>query len=162
VLAVAAYGTVLGLRSRSLVPLGPSVGYTAMGTPRNHVRCLPGPYAIADVEVEAVGAFTTTPPVGPYRGAGRPEAAFLIERLVDEAARALALDPAELRRRNLVPPERFPFATATGQSYDSGDYPELLARVLAAADYAALRRAQAERRARGELGGVGLCVCVQH
>src|SRR6266404_5698826 len=100
-------------------------------------------------------------PSGPYRGAGRPEAAFLIERLVDEAARALALDPAELRRRNLVPPERFPFATATGQSYDSGDYPELLARVLAAADYAALRRAQAERRARGELVGVGLSVYVE-
>src|SRR5712664_1681544 len=160
-LAVAADGGILGLRARIVCPLGPSVGYTAMGTPRNHVRCLPGPYAIADVDIEAVGAFTTTPPVGPYRGAGRPEAAFLIERLVDEAARALALDPAELRRRNLVPPEQFPFATATGQSYDSGDYPELLARVLAAADYAALRRAQAERRARGELVGVGLSVYVE-
>ena len=160
-LAVAADGAILGLRARIVCPLGPSVGYTAMGTPRNHVRCLPGPYAIADVDIEAIGAFTTTPPVGPYRGAGRPEAAFLIERLVDEAARALALDPAELRRRNLVPPERFPFATATGQSYDSGDYPELLARVLAAADYAALRRAQAERRARGELVGVGLSVYVE-
>jgi len=160
-LAVAADGAILGLRARIVCPLGPSVGYTAMGTPRNYVRCLPGPYAIADVDIEAVGAFTTTPPVGPYRGAGRPEAAFLIERLVDEAARALALDPAELRRRNLVPPEQFPFATATGQSYDSGDYPELLARVLAAADYAALRRAQAERRARGELVGVGLSVYVE-
>ncbi len=160
-LAVAADGTMLGLRARILCPLGPSVGYTAMGTPRNHVRCLPGPYAIADVEVEAVGAFTTTPPVGPYRGAGRPEAAFLMERLVDEAARALALDPAELRRRNLVPPERFPFTTATGQSYDSGDYPDLLARVLVAADYAGLRRAQAERRRRGELVGVGLSVYVE-
>ena len=160
-LAVAADGAILGLRARIVCPLGPSVGYTAMGTPRNYVRCLPGPYAIADVDIEAVGAFTTTPPVGPYRGAGRPEAAFLIERLVDEAARALALDPAELRRRNLVPPERFPFATATGQSYDSGDYPELLTRVLAAADYAALRRAQAERRARGELVGVGLSVYVE-
>ena len=160
-LAVAADGAILGLRARIVCPLGPSVGYTALGTPRNYVRCLPGPYAIADVDIEAVGAFTTTPPVGPYRGAGRPEAAFLIERLVDEAARALALDPAELRRRNLVPPERFPFATATGQSYDSGDYPALLARVLAAADYAALRRAQAERRARGELVGVGLSVYVE-
>src|SRR5207249_2165854 len=160
-LAVAADGTMLGLRARILCPLGPSVGYTAMGTPRNHVRCLPGPYAIAAVDVEAVGAFTTTPPVGPYRGAGRPEAAFLMERLVDEAARALALDPAELRRRNLVPPERFPFTTATGQSYDSGDYPDLLARVLVAADYAGLRRAQAERRPRGELVGVGLSVYVE-
>jgi carbon-monoxide dehydrogenase large subunit len=160
-LAVDADGRILGLRARVLCPLGPSVGYTAMGTPRNHVRCLPGPYAIANVDIEAVGAFTSTPPVGPYRGAGRPEAAFLIERLVDEAARALTLDPTELRRRNLVPPERFPFATATGQSYDSGDYPGLLARVLEAADYAGLRRTQAERRRRGELVGVGVSVYVE-
>jgi carbon-monoxide dehydrogenase large subunit len=160
-LAVAADGTILGLRARILCPLGPSVGYTAMGTPRNHVRCLPGPYTIADVDIEAQGAFTTTPPVGPYRGAGRPEAAFLLERLVDEAARALGMDPAELRRRNLVPPARFPFTTATGQSYDSGDYPAMLAEVLAAADYAGLRRAQAQRRARGELVGVGVSVYVE-
>jgi carbon-monoxide dehydrogenase large subunit len=160
-LAVSADGTILGLRARILCPLGPSIGYTAMGTPRNHVRCLPGPYAITNVDIEAIGAFTSTPPVGPYRGAGRPEAAFLIERLVDEAARVLAMDPAELRRRNLVPPERFPFTTATGESYDSGDYPGLLARVLASADYAGLRRAQAERRRRGELVGVGLSVYVE-
>ena len=160
-LAVAADGTMLGLRARIDCPLGSHVGYTAAGTPRNHVRCLPGPYAITEVDIEARGAFTTTPPVGPYRGAGRPEAAFLIERLVDEAARALALDPAEIRRRNLVPPERFPFTTATGQSYDSGDYPAMLAHVLDAVDYRALQRARAERRGRGEVVGVGLSVYVE-
>ena len=160
-LAVDRDGGILGLRARIVCPLGPSVGYTAMGTPRNYVRCLPGPYTVADVDIEAVGAFTSTPPVGPYRGAGRPEAAFLIERLVDEAARALAMDPASLRQRNLVPPERFPFATATGQSYDTGDYPALLARVLDAANYTALRREQAERRARGELVGIGVSVYVE-
>jgi carbon-monoxide dehydrogenase large subunit len=160
-LAVAADGTILGLRARITCPLGPHVGYTAAGTPRNHVRCLPGPYAIADVDIEARGAFTTTPTIGPYRGAGRPEAAFLIERLVDEAARALGLDPADVRRRNLVRPERFPFATATGQSYDTGDYPAMLEGVLDAVDYPALRRAQAARRARGELVGIGLSVYVE-
>ena len=160
-LAVAADGAILGLRARILCPLGPYVGYTAAGTPRNHVRCLPGPYAIADVDIQAQGAFTTTPTVGPYRGAGRPEAAFLIERLVDEAARALGVDPVEVRRRNLVPPERFPFATATGQSYDSGDYPAMLDRLLEVVDYPALRRAQAARRARAELVGVGLSVYVE-
>jgi len=160
-LAVAADGSILGLRARILCPLGPSIGYTAMGTPRNYVRCLPGPYAIADVDIEAVGAFTSTPPVGPYRGAGRPEAAFLIERLVDEAARALAMDPAELRRRNLVAPERFPFSTATGQSYDSCDYPAMLERVLALAGYARLRGEQTERRRAGELVGIGLSVYVE-
>ena len=160
-MAVGADGSILGVRARILCPLGPSIGYTAMGTPRNHVRCLPGPYSITNVDIEAVGAFTSTPPVGPYRGAGRPEAAFLIERLVDAAARALDMDPAELRRRNLVPPERFPFSTATGESYDSGDYPALLARVLEAADYESLRRAAAERRRRGELFGVGVAVYVE-
>ena len=160
-LAVAADGTILGLRARIDCPLGSHVGYTAAGTPRNHVRCLPGPYAIADVDIEARGAFTTTPPIGPYRGAGRPEAAFLIERLVDEAARGLGIDPAEMRRRNLVPPQRFPFTTATGQSYDSGDYPAMLARVLDAVDYEALRRVQAERRGRGEVVGIGLSVYVE-
>ena len=160
-LAVAADGRIVGLRARITCPLGAHVGYTAAGTPRNHVRCLPGPYAIADLDIEARGAFTTTPPIGPYRGAGRPEAAFLIERLVDEAARALSLDPAELRRRNLVPAERFPFLTATGQSYDSGDYPAMLQRVLDAVDYPALRRAQGDRRERGELVGIGLAVYVE-
>jgi carbon-monoxide dehydrogenase large subunit len=160
-LALGADGAILGLRARIACPLGPHVGYTAAGTPRNHVRCLPGPYAIADVDIEAKGAFTTTPPVGPYRGAGRPEAAFLIERLVDEAARQLGMDPADLRRRNLVPPERFPFATATGQSYDSGDYPAMLDNVLTAVDYPALRRVQATRRSHGELVGIGLAVYVE-
>jgi len=160
-LAVAADGTILGLRARILCPLGSHVGYTAAGTPRNHVRCLPGPYGVADVDIEAVGAFTTTPPIGPYRGAGRPEAAFLMERLVDEAARALKLDPADVRRRNLIAPERFPFTTATGQSYDSGDYPAMLARVLELTDYPELRRRQHARRQRGELVGIGLSVYVE-
>jgi aerobic carbon-monoxide dehydrogenase large subunit len=160
-LAVTADGRIVGLRAHIACPLGPHVGYTAAGTPRNHVRCLPGPYAVTDVDIEARGAFTTTPPIGPYRGAGRPEAAFLMERLVDEAARVLALDPAEVRRRNLVPPEKFPFATATGQSYDSGDYPAMLERVLDAIDYPTSRHTQAVRRGRGELVGIGLSVYVE-
>jgi aerobic carbon-monoxide dehydrogenase large subunit len=160
-LAVSSDGAILGLRARIACPLGPAIVYTMAATPRNHTRCLPGPYAIRDVDIVTTGAFTTTPFIGAYRGAGRPEAAFLMERLVDEAARALNLDPAELRRRNLVPPERFPYATATGQSYDSGDYPALLSRALSAADYPGLRRAQAQRRARGEVVGVGVAVYVE-
>jgi len=160
-LALDAEGRILGLRARIRTPVGSSLACTVGAAPFNHGRCLPGAYAIEHVDIESVAVFTTTPPTGAYRGAGRPEAAFLIERLVDHAARALGLDPAELRRRNLVPPERFPYRTATGQVYDSGDYPALLAQVLAAADYAGLRRAQAARRARGEVVGVGLCVYVE-
>src|SRR5436309_1811360 len=160
-LALDAEGRIVGLRARIRQPLGSSLAVTVGGTPQNHGRCLPGSYVVEHVDIESVGVFTTTPPVGAYRGAGRPEAAFLIERLMDEAARTLKIDPIELRRRNLIPKERFPFKTATGQVYDSGDYAEVLERTLAMADYAGLRRAQAERRARGEIVGIGVAKYVE-
>jgi carbon-monoxide dehydrogenase large subunit len=160
-LALDAEGRIRGLRARIEAPLGAYLSFSASTNPRNHARCLPGAYAIRDVDIQVAGALTTTPPVGAYRGAGRPEAAFLIERLVDEAARALELDPVEIRRRNLIPREAFPYTTATGQVYDSGDYAEALDRALAAADYEGLRRAQAERRRRGELVGVGVATYVE-
>ena len=160
-LALDADGRIRGLRARIEAPLGAYLSFSASTNPRNHARCLPGAYTIRDVDIQVAGALTTTPPVGAYRGAGRPEAAFLIERLVDEAAHALGLDPAEIRRRNLIPREAFPYTTATGQVYDSGDYAEALARALAAADYDGLRRAQAERRRRGELVGLGLSTYVE-
>src|SRR5438093_2744884 len=160
-LALDADGRITGLRARIRQPLGSSLAVTVGGTPQNHGRCLPGSYLVEHVDIQSVGVFTTTPPVGASRGAGRPEAAFLIERLVDEAARTLKVDPAELRRRNLIPPERFPFKTATGQVYDSGDYPALFERTLAAADYTGLRRAQAARRARGEIVGIGVAAYVE-
>jgi aerobic carbon-monoxide dehydrogenase large subunit len=160
-MALDADGRILGLRARIRQPLGSTLAVTVGGTPQNHGRCLPGSYVVEHVDIESVGVFTTTPPVGAYRGAGRPEAAFLIERLMDEAARTLKVDPVELRRRNLIPKERFPFKTATGQVYDSGDYAEVLERTLAMADYAGLRRAQAERRARGEIVGIGVAKYVE-
>jgi carbon-monoxide dehydrogenase large subunit len=160
-MALDADGRLLGLRARIRQPLGSTLAVTVGGTPQNHGRCLPGSYVVEHVDIESVGVFTTTPPVGAYRGAGRPEAAFLIERLMDEAARTLKVDPVELRRRNLISRERFPFKTATGQVYDSGDYAEVLDRTLAMADYAGLRRAQAERRARGEIVGIGVAEYVE-
>jgi carbon-monoxide dehydrogenase large subunit len=160
-LALDADGRILGLRARIVSPLGASLMFAAPGSPWNHARCLPGAYVVPSCDITVEGALTSTAPVSAYRGAGRPEACFAIERLMDTAARALKLDPAELRRRNLVPPERFPFRTITGQVYDSGDYPEALERALAAADYPGLRRAQAARRARGEVVGVGLASYVE-
>ncbi len=160
-LALDADGRIRGLRARIEAPLGAYLSFSAAVNPRNHARCLPGAYTIRDVDIQVTGALTSTPPVGAYRGAGRPEAAFLIERLVEDAARALGLDPSEVRRRNLIPRDAFPYTTATGQVYDSGDYAIALDRALEAADYAGLRRAQAERRARGELVGVGLATYVE-
>ncbi|HTO13746.1 MAG TPA: xanthine dehydrogenase family protein molybdopterin-binding subunit [Candidatus Binatia bacterium] len=160
-LALDADGRIRGLSARIQAPLGAYLSFSASTNPRNHARCLPGAYTVRDVDIQVTGAFTTTPPVGAYRGAGRPEAAFLIERLVDEAARALGLDPAEIRRLNAIPAGAFPYTTATGQVYDSGDYRAVLDRALEAAGYPALRRAMAERRRRGELAGVGLSLYVE-
>jgi aerobic carbon-monoxide dehydrogenase large subunit len=160
-LALDGDGRIRGLSARIEAPLGAYLSFSASTNPRNHARCLPGAYAVRDVDIQVSGAFTTTPPVGAYRGAGRPEAAFLIERLIDEAARVLGIDPADIRRLNAIAADAFPYTTATGQVYDSGDYRAVLDRALAAADYPALRRAQAERRRRGELAGVGLSLYVE-
>src|SRR5207237_10610420 len=92
----------------------------AAGPPLNHARLLPGAYVVPACEITVTGALTTTTPVAAYRGAGRPEACFFIERMMDTAARALKLDTAEIRRRNFVPPDRFPIRTVTSQVHDSG------------------------------------------
>jgi carbon-monoxide dehydrogenase large subunit len=160
-LALDADGRIRGLSARIQAPLGAYLSFSASTNPRNHARCLPGAYTVRDVDIQVTGAFTTTPPVGAYRGAGRPEAAFLIERLMDEAARALGIDPAEIRRRNAIPAAAFPYTTATGQIYDSGDYRAVLDRALEAAGYTELRRTAAERRRRGELAGVGISLYVE-
>ncbi len=160
-LAVDAEGRITALRARITAPLGAVLMNAAAGSPWNHARCLPGCYVVPACEITVTGALTTTTPVAAYRGAGRPEAAFAIERLMDTAARALGVDPAEIRRRNFIPADAFPFRTATGQVYDSGDYHLALDRALAAADYDGLRREQAERRARGEIVGIGLASYVE-
>ena len=160
-LALDAGGRIQALRARVVSPLGAVLMNAAPGSPWNHARLLPGAYVVPACDITVTGVLTTTTPVSAYRGAGRPEATFFIERLMDTAARALDLDPAEIRRRNFIPADRFPFRTATGQVYDSGDYPQALERALVAADYAGLRRAQAERRARSEIVGVGLSSYVE-
>src|SRR5207302_1531131 len=142
-----AEGRLTALRARIVAPLGAALMNAAAGPPWNHARLLPGAYVVPACDITVTGALTTTTPVAAYRGAGRPEACFFIERLMDTAARALKLDPAEIRRRNFVPPDRFPFRTVTGQVYDSGEYGKALELALAAADYAGLRHLQAERRA---------------
>jgi len=160
-LAVDAEGRIAGLRARVTSPLGTALLNAAAGSPWNHARLLPGCYVVPACDISVTGALTTTAPVAAYRGAGRPEATFVIERLMDTAARALGLDPAEIRRRNFIPAAAFPFRTATGQVYDSGDYHLALERAIDVADYAKLRREQAERRGRGEIVGIGLASYVE-
>jgi len=160
-LAVDAEGHIAALRARIVAPLGAMLMNAAAGSPWNHARLLPGCYVVPACDITVTGALTTTTPVSAYRGAGRPEACFVIERLMDTAARALGLDPAEIRRRNFIPAESFPFRTATGQVYDSGNYQLALERALGAADYTGLRREQAGRRERGEIVGIGLSSYVE-
>jgi carbon-monoxide dehydrogenase large subunit len=122
---------------------------------------LTGAYAIPAAAVELVGAATTKPPAGPYRGAGRPEAALIIERLVEATARTLDADPFELRRRNFVPPEAFPYETALGWTYDSGDFGACLDKALELVD---LDRWRAERelaRSEGRALGIGAGMIIE-
>ncbi len=121
-----------------------------------------GVYKIPVVDLEAVCVYTNTTPVAAYRGAGRPEAAYYIERMIDLVAAELDLDPAQVRRVNFIPPEAFPYKTPTGQNYDSGEYDRALTKALEIADYAGLRAEQAARRqAGGPLIGIGLACYVE-
>ncbi len=121
-----------------------------------------GAYRTPAVHAVARSVLTTAAPTSAYRGAGRPEAAYAIERTVDILARRLGLDPAELRRRNHLQPGQFPYDTPTGRRYDSGDYPAALDAALAEIGYQALRREQAERRSRGGRPlGVGVATYVE-
>ena len=123
----------------------------------------PGPYAFPRAEAVARTVVTTTTPLGAYRGAGRPEATAAVERAMDLFAAEIGMDPAEVRRRNLLPPFTEPHQTAFGALYDSGDYVVALERALTAADYDGLRKEQAERRERGDVVqlGIGLACYVE-
>jgi aerobic carbon-monoxide dehydrogenase large subunit len=119
-------------------------------------RMMNGVYRYENVDLEITGVYTNTMATGAYRGAGRPEAAYYIERIVDLLARELGVSPIAIRRRNFIPPDAFPYATATGLTYDSGDYNKALTRVLEFADYDALRAEQARLRGEGRYLGIGL------
>ena len=142
-----------------------SGAYPAMGAvlPFMTRMMTTGVYEMGDVEFSAASVVTTTTPLVAYRGAGRPEAAAALERMVDIYATEIGLDPAEVRRINLLPPDVFPFTTPTGTEYDSGDYAKALDLVLETAGYAELRAEQAERRAAGDrrLLGIGMAVYVE-
>ena len=118
--------------------------------------CLPTVYDIPHAQVSARCVFTNTLPTGPYRGAGRPEASYLMERLIDAAADKIDIDAAELRRRNLIAPDKIPYTTAFDNTYDSGDFPGVFERALVLGDYAdfAARRKAAKKA--GLLRGIGI------
>ena len=154
-------GRMLALRLRIVADLGAyALSFTAEVPPLT-VDMAQGPYDIANVQVDLLETYTNKVPTGPYRGAGRPEAAFYLERAVDILATELGLDPAEVRRRNFIAPERFPFRAISGISYDSGQYARALDRALDASDYAGWRTRQARGRSEGRYFGIGLSSYVE-
>lgn len=160
-LAVDPDGCMLGLRAELRCDAGAYLlGHTAV-VAATAVALITGAYRIAAADINVLGVATNKVPTGPYRGAGRPEAAFIIERLADLAASRLGLDPVELRRRNLVATGAFPHQTVLGAEYDSGDYAGLMDRALELVDYERELVVRDQARRDGRLRGVGLAVVVE-
>lgn len=155
-LAISATGKFLGLRAEIQAPVGAWLSTSAAIPAWNAARILPGPYDIAALDLSTCGVHSNTAPVGIYRGAGRPEAAMLMERLVDEAARTLSVDPVQLRKQNLLAADQLPHARATGVLLDSGDYAAALDLLCQTCGYAGLEKLRDERRRSGEIVGLGI------
>lgn len=156
-MAFDANGRITGLRVHTVANMGayftlfgPAVPTYLYGT------LLSGQYDIPAIHVSVTAAYSNTVPVDAYRGAGRPEATYVLERTLDVAAGQLGIDPAELRRRNLIAPSKFPYQTAVALQYDSGNYEPALDRALQMVNYPQLRQEQAAGRARGRYIGIGL------
>ena len=154
-LALDREGNFLAVRVGGYGNLGATYGAPGPAT-RNAVRNTLGVYKTPLIEVSTKCVFTNTTPVGAYRGAGRPEANYYMERLVDTAAAETGIDRIELRRRNHIPPEAMPYKSPNGTTYDSGDFANLLNRALALADWDGFAVRQADSRARDKLRGRGI------
>ena len=156
-------GKFLALRTRHLADMGAYITPAgAMLATNNFARCFPAQYRIPNIDVAVKCVFTNTVPTGPYRGAGRPEANYILERVVDEAARVAGIDPAELRRRNLLPASAMPYATAVGTTYDSGDFLPIFEQALRLADHAGFEKRRRDAAARGKYRGIGISCFLEH
>ncbi len=156
-LALNKRGRFLALRVECLGNVGAYFTGVAHFVFTTHVSgCLPTVYDIPLAQVNSRCVLTNTLPTGPYRGAGRPEASYLLERLIDAAADKTGIDAAELRRRNLIKPDKIPYITAFGNSYDSGDFPGAFERALTLADYAGFAARRKAANKAGRLRGIGI------
>jgi carbon-monoxide dehydrogenase large subunit len=149
-------GTITGIKLLIIQDLGAYHQLLTPAIPTLSVLMMPGLYKTANIRADIIGAFTNCVPTDAYRGAGRPEATHGIERMVDILAAELKMDPAEIRLKNFIQKEDFPFPTATGLIYDTGDYAAPLKKALGMAGYQKLRAEQAEKRKKGELMGIGI------
>jgi len=160
-MAVKNDGTILGMRVQVVADAGAYFLLTSPSPIFNTVRRINGPYVIPAVSVELVAAVTNKTPTGAFRGTGGPESAFCLERTLDLVAKDLGLDPADVRKKNFIPPESFPYQTITGPTYDSGAYTEGLDRALELADYDGWRRKAAQRGPDEPAIGIGLATVLK-
>lgn len=156
-LAATRDGKITGLRVVVHAGMGAYLSTAGPGVPTIlHVLMYSGPYDIPNIKGDVYGTFTNTTPVDAYRGAGRPEATFLLERMIELLANELNIDPVELRRRNLIPPFEDGHDVATGLTYDSGNYQGILDAAMQHVNYTALRQEQSELRSHGQYMGIGV------
>jgi carbon-monoxide dehydrogenase large subunit len=159
-------GTITALKAKTIANLGGILSTIAPGIPTTlYGRMLSGPYRIPGIHCQVLGVYTNTAMVDAYRGAGRPEATYAVERAVDLVARRLDMDPVEVRRKNFIPPEAFPYAPPSGilagLTYDSGEYEKALDRALEVVDYAGFRAEQKQARQEGRYLGIGFSSYVE-
>ena len=156
-------GRFLGMRLDWIADMG---AYLTPTGPVSHIRnpstCMTGVYRIPALYGRWRTALTNTNPVAAYRGAGRPDIAYVIERLVSQAAAELGIDPPELRRRNLIPPEAFPYKTPTGSTYENADLPGLLEKALKLADWTGFAQRRRQSEAAGKLRGIGISTVIEN
>jgi carbon-monoxide dehydrogenase large subunit len=160
-LAIKNDGTILGLRYTVTADLGAYHQLLTPAIPTLTGLMLSGCYRIPAISMVCTGVFTNKMATDAYRGAGRPEATYVVERIMDIAAQELGIDPVEIRRKNFPKPDEFPFATATGLFYDSGNYEAALDKALAMVDYDRLREIQKSETAAGRLVGIGVSTYVE-
>lgn len=160
-LALDANGKFLGLRYDALANLGAVASMRGAHPPTNNLGSLSGPYTTPAIYAQVKGVFTNTRPTSSYRGAGRPEATYVLERVIDAAADEMGIDPFELRRRNLIPPEAMPYRTGFQFTYDSGDFPRNMDSAAAAIDLAGFEARRAASRQAGKLRGLGIANAIE-
>ena len=156
-LALDAEGRFLALRARTYMGVGAyTTTYIAIIATWNTKNCLSSVYAIPAIHFNTNVVFTNAAPIGPYRGAGRPEAIYMIERLIDSAARTMNIDRAELRRRNMIPPSAMPYKTPNGPIYDSGEFAAVLDKALEKSEWHTFAARRAVSESAGKLRGIGI------
>ena len=162
-LALDERGKFLALRVRHLGSMGAFIGAVGANIQTvNLTRCLPGMYDIPMIDIAVRCVFTNTTTTAPYRGAGRPEANFILERVINEAARMTGIDPIRLRRRNLIKSSAMPYKTAVGTTIDSGEFETVLDKALALADHDGFKQRRREAAKRGKYRGFGISCMLEH